>query len=194
MKFNKSDIFNISNSLSMLRVVLVIPVWILMDSLDNPENRYIVAGLCLFAAITDMLDGHFARKLNQVTEFGKIVDPIADKIIVSAVVVKLFLIGDIPGYYFYMIVARDILILIGGIIVTKKLGKVLPSNVLGKITVIFISVVLLLSILQVSSGFIFNALYYASLVLIVGSLAAYTIRALEFIKKSEDESVRKFQF
>jgi cardiolipin synthase (CMP-forming) len=195
MKFNKSEILTFSNFLSLLRVVMIIPLWILMNDLEVESIRYTVGFLCIFAALTDILDGYFARKFHQETEFGKIVDPLADKIIVGAVVIKLFLIGDLPGYYFYMVIIRDLLIFIGGIIVTRKLGRVLPSNVLGKITVVFISLVLLMILFQTDRGTLyFKFFYYSSLILIVASLAAYVIRAMEFLKKRENGSVRKFQF
>lgn len=193
MKFSKSEILTLSNFLSVFRALLLIPLWLLMNNLDDDNRRFIIAGLCLFAALTDVLDGYFARKFNQVTEFGKIADPVADKIIVGAIVLKLFLIGAIPGYYFFMIIGRDIIILIGGIIVTKMINKVLPSNVLGKITVVFISLVLLFSVLQIRTDTLFfKAFYYSSIILIIVSLFAYALRAVEFIKKGRDGSVREF--
>jgi CDP-diacylglycerol--glycerol-3-phosphate 3-phosphatidyltransferase len=189
------NIFNLSNAFSALRLLLVIPIWILMNNLASEQARYTVVGLCIFAAITDVLDGYFARKMNQVTEFGKIVDPLADKVIVGAVVLKLFLLGELSAYYFTLIIGRDLLILLGGIIVSKKIGKVLPSNVLGKITVILISLVLLLMLLQVShETIVFKGFYYSSILLIFMSLVAYAVRAIEFLRKSENGSVRKLQF
>lgn len=193
MKFTKKEILTLSNFLSIFRALLVIPVWIFMGNLEYEWGRYIAGGLCLFAALTDVLDGYFARKFNQVTEFGKIIDPVADKIIVSAVVLKLFLIEAVPAYYFFIIIGRDLLILAGGIYVTRLINKVLPSNVLGKITVVFISLVLLFAILQVDEGSLYyKFFYYSSLVLIVVSLIAYTIRAVEFIKKNKNESDQEF--
>ncbi len=62
--------------------------------------RYITFALCVFAAATDMLDGYLARKLNQVTEVGKIIDPLADKAAMAVIVVKLFLIGEISYFLF----------------------------------------------------------------------------------------------
>jgi cardiolipin synthase (CMP-forming) len=192
---NNKDIFNISNAFSGLRLLLVIPIWILMDNLASEQARYTVVALCFFAAVTDILDGYFARKMNQVTELGKIVDPLADKLLVGAVVLKLFLLGELSIYYFSLIIGRDLLILAGGIFVSKKIGKVLPSNILGKITVILISLVLILILLQVSrESIVFRGFYYSSILLIFMSLIAYAVRAMEFLRKSENGSIRKFQF
>jgi phosphatidylglycerophosphate synthase len=99
-----NKIFNSSNSLSFLRLLLVIPAWIAFNNFDENLARYSVAAIGIFAAITDILDGYLARKLNQITEFGKIIDPLADKVLIVFVVLNLFLIGEIPDYYFYMIV------------------------------------------------------------------------------------------
>jgi phosphatidylglycerophosphate synthase len=66
-------------------------LWFLLDNYESQSVRYITFALCVFAAATDMLDGYLARKLNQVTEVGKIIDPLADKAAMAVVVIKLFL-------------------------------------------------------------------------------------------------------
>ncbi|GIK60912.1 MAG: CDP-alcohol phosphatidyltransferase family protein [Ignavibacteriota bacterium] len=180
---SRNKIFNASNSLSFLRLLLVIPAWIAFSNFDK-TSRYTVAAIGIFAAITDILDGYLARKLNQITEFGKIIDPLADKVLVVFVVFNLFLIGDIPEYYFYLIVARDFLILIGGLIVSKKLGKVLPSDYLGKATVLAISFTLLMILLNVDRQSLpYLILYYLSILLIFISFINYVIKAIKSLNK-----------
>lgn len=184
MKFTSKEIFTISNGISLLRFLLVIPFWFLLDDYQSQTIRYVLFGLCLFAAATDMLDGFLARKLNQVTEVGKIIDPLADKTAMALIVVKLFLIGEISGFYFYSIILRDILIFLGGIYVTRKIGKVLPSNKLGKITVLNIGTIILLILIGFPrEHLIYLILYYSSIVLIFASFTAYIIRAKEFLVK-----------
>ena len=179
---NVKQIFNASNSLSFIRLLLVIPAWYSFANLDLTTAKYIVAGIGIFAAITDILDGYLARKFNQVTEFGKIIDPLADKVLVVYVVLSLFIVGEIPSYYFYLIAGRDILILIGGVIVSKKIGKVLPSDYVGKATVLAISFVLLMILLNVDTNFIaFQILYYLSILLIFVSLFNYIYKAAKSI-------------
>jgi len=190
MIINPKEIYTKSNLLSFLRLLLVIPFWFLLDNFNIPKARYFAFALCIFAALTDILDGYLARKFNEVTELGKIVDPLADKFVVAVIIVKLYLIGIIPGYYFFMVVGRDVLIFIGGIFITKRIKRVLPSNMLGKITVINISIVILLFILRVdTTTIIFKMIYGLSIVLIFISLIGYTIRAKEFIKQKEHESI-----
>ncbi len=89
-----------------------------------------------------------------------------------------------------MIIGRDLLIFLGGVYLTKKLGKVLPSNMLGKITVLIIGIVILLIMLGIDRGtIVYKIIYYASLLLIVGSFIGYALRASEFIKGRKYGSV-----
>jgi cardiolipin synthase (CMP-forming) len=186
---NPKEIYTKSNLLSLFRLLLAIPLWMLLD--DFESNRYLVFGLCIFAAFTDILDGYLARKFNEVTEFGKVIDPLADKVAMAAVVIKLYLIGEIPPMYFFLIIGRDALIFLGGIIVSKKIGRVLPSNKLGKIAVLNIGFVLLLILLGFNKdSLIYLIFYYSSIILIFASFAGYIIRAGEFIKRNKNnESV-----
>ncbi len=180
---SSNKIFNASNTLSFIRLLLVIPVWIAYKYFDEITSGYIVAGIGIFAAITDILDGYLARKLNQVTEFGKIIDPLADKVLVVFVVMNLLFLGKIPEYYFYLIVGRDLLILIGGLIVSKKIGKVLPSDYIGKATVLAISFTLLMNLLNIDRQFpLYLILYYSSIVLIFVSLGNYIVKAVKAVR------------
>ncbi len=189
MKYISKEIFTISNGISFLRFLLVIPLWFLLDDYGSQSVRYITFALCVFAAATDILDGYLARKLNQVTEVGKIIDPLADKAAMAVIVVKLFLIGEISTFFFLTIILRDVIIFIGGLFVAEVLGRVLPSNRLGKITVLFIGTVVLMILLGINrESFIYQFIYYSSIVLMYTSLFAYIYRAMEFIKKKKKEN------
>ena len=178
---SENKIFNVSNSLSFIRLLLVIPAWFAFNNFDNNLARYSVAAIGVIATISDILDGYLARKLNQITEFGKVIDPLADKVLIVFVVFNLFLLGEIPDYYFYMIIARDVLILI---IVSKKIGKVLPSDYIGKATVLAIAFVLLMILLNVDSQSLpYLILYYLSIVLIFASFANYLIKAAKVLSQ-----------
>ena len=178
-----SKIFNVSNSLSFIRLLLVIPAWFAFNDFTQ-FARYSVAAIGVIATITDILDGYLARKLNQITEFGKVIDPLADKVLIVFVVLNLFLLGEIPDHYFYMIVSRDALILMGGLIVAKKIGKVLPSDYIGKATVLAIAFFLLMILLNVDSQSLpYLILYYLSIVLIFASFANYLIKAAKVLSQ-----------
>lgn len=190
MKYKSSEILTISNGISFLRFLLVFPLWFLLDNYNSESVRYITFALCIFAAATDMLDGYLARKLNQVTEVGKIIDPLADKAAMAVIVVKLFMIGEISAFYFFTIIFRDLIIFVGGIFVSNVIGKVLPSNKLGKITVLFIGSVILMILIGLNRNSLFFILfYYSSILLMITSLFAYIYRAIEFIKQKKNESV-----
>lgn len=190
MKFTFKEISTPSNFLSMFRLLLAVPLWYLFDFLYTPGFRLIIVIVCLFTALTDILDGYLARKFNQVTEFGKIIDPLADKVAVGAIIIKLFVLSEIQFYYLLMILVRDVLIFLGGILVTRKIGRVLPSNVLGKLTVINISLIIIAIVAGITKdSLLYQALYFLSIILIMASLIAYFIRATEFLKRNKYESV-----
>lgn len=148
--------------------------------------------MCILAMITDVMDGYLARKYNHITEMGKIIDPLADKVLIAVIILKLYLANEIPEYYFWMIILRDVIIFTGGIIISKKIGRVLPSNMLGKITVTNIGIFILIILMQVDKASIFYlGIYYLSIILIVISLIGYGIRSIEFLKQKENESIQK---
>ena len=122
---------------------------------------------------------------------GKIIDPLADKAAMALIVIKLYFIGEISDFLFYSIILRDMLIFIGGIYVSKKLGKVLPSNKLGKITVLNIGTVILLILIGFSRNhFIYKLLYDLSIILIfISFFIAYFIRAKNFYLRKNNEPV-----
>lgn len=165
---------------------MAIPFWILIGNINEPGIRNVIAALTVIGALTDWLDGYVARKRNEVTELGKIIDPLADKIAIGAIIIRLYMVGEIPEYYFFLIIGRDVLIFIGGVIVSKMIGKILPSNVLGKITVSMIGMVILLIVLEMSrNSYLFQFFYYGSIILIIVSFFAYVYRAVEYIKKEK---------
>ena len=191
MKIELGNINTIPNWVSVLRFVLIIPIFVLLDKIpDGYEYRIYSAILMLLAGGTDLLDGYLARKLNQISELGKIIDPLADKIAVALIVLKLFLISAVPGYYIIAILGRDAIILLGGLYVSKRLGKVLPSNLLGKITVLTICFYLLGSVLDVQQiPWLHDFLLYLSLIMSVISVIGYGIRGRDALKWSKNETL-----
>ena len=182
----KNQILTISNALSFLRLLLVFPVWFSLNNFQNETYRILTFILCIVAAITDYLDGYVARKRTEITEVGKIIDPLADKILVAVLTIKLYLIGELSSYFLLIILLRDIIIFVGGIVISLKLKKVLSSNLLGKITVTAIGFVFLMVIAGLSKQhIIFIAIYDSSIFLIYVSLLGYIIRASEFLKKNK---------
>lgn len=98
---------NLPNKLTMLRVILI-PVFLLVLFLaPSPMNRYIAVVIFIVASLTDFLDGYLARKWNLVSNFGKFMDPLADKLLVMAALVSMVQLGDLPSWVVIVILARE---------------------------------------------------------------------------------------
>ena len=120
----------ISNYITLSRIIfLPFIIYFLVT-----EQRIIAFIILFISLFSDMFDGFLARKLNQETETGKMLDPICDKISLIAILITLFLIGSMPLWGLVIIIARDILILIGSMILWKNRNKIFASNSFGKIT------------------------------------------------------------
>jgi CDP-diacylglycerol--glycerol-3-phosphate 3-phosphatidyltransferase len=168
---------NLSNSLSILRIILAFPVAYFLWT-DQITIALIIA---FIAAWTDYFDGYFARKLNQITELGKILDPIADKIMLACIATVLLIQNILPVWFVIALILRDLIIVIGGIYSKKKLNYVLPSNMFGKVTFCFLLLVILGIILKIDY-FDTIGLCIALLALIY-SLTVYAVRMFRELKK-----------
>ena len=136
------EIFYVSNILSASRFVLLIIVVFVLTS--NSDNRYLYASIFIVIMwLTDIMDGYFARSRNEVSELGKVIDPVADKVSIITISLVMVITGIIPLWFFIVIISRDILILLGGLIVKKKTGRVLQSNITGKLAVFVIGFTLM---------------------------------------------------
>jgi len=158
----------------MFRMILIIPVCILFIN-GYEQNRDIIIYIMILMYITDLLDGFLARKLNQISELGKIIDPLADKIAVGAIAILMFFNGLIPLWFILVVLVRDLLILTFGMILKRKKKIVLMSNYPGKIAVLTIGLALVFSIFKDTEllRFISSLLYYISTFLIVYSSYLY---------------------
>jgi len=162
-------IWNTSNLLSLFRLLLAAPLLYFIF-----HSEYNIVIIILFTgSLSDILDGYVARKLNQITEFGKVIDPLADKVFVTALIVGMLLQGRIPVWFFAAIAARDILILLGGLFMAKRQKSVPPSNIYGKMTVSAIGITLLLNILDVLSPDMFLLAMGITTFMLVLSFAVY---------------------
>ncbi len=116
------------------------------------NNNFVLTGLFIVLIwISDLLDGFFARMRNEISELGKLIDPLADKIVIITLVIILLLKGIIPEYFVIIIISRDIIILLGGLYLKYRKNIILQSNWIGKITVFSIGFTLILSIFNFAS-------------------------------------------
>lgn len=159
--------WTISNMLSIARMVLVVPM---AYTLWHGYTEWTLA-LFALAVVTDLLDGYVARKLNQISDWGKILDPVADKVFVATVALLLVVRGDIPLWFLASILVRDALILAGGIYAQRKTGVVLPSNYVGKVAVIVICIAGTLGFVGLTDAR--NIAMLAAMALMIASLGVY---------------------
>ena len=193
MRVNFQAISLLPNLISSFRLLLFIPFLFLFINYSLIENvRIYILILIIVAFISDLLDGYAARKTNSISELGKILDPLADKVLVALIVINLYLLDEIPAFYFWIVLTRDLFILLGGILVSQKIGKVLPSNLLGKLTVFSIGLFLITILLQANRSEIFyNLFLIISCSLCVASFIGYLIRAIEMIKWNNNDNISK---
>ncbi len=175
--------FQISNLLSLFRLVGALPLfWLLYDG--SILGKPLVLVLVFLISISDFFDGYLARKLNQVSELGKILDPLADKVLVISVALAFYLTGILDQTLFIIIVLRDVLIILPGIFLSKFFGSVPASDQIGKWTFTFIGTYLILIYTGIDRGSVPMLIYYYGLILLIFiSYLNYAIRAIKTIRK-----------
>jgi len=166
----------ISNVLSASRIFIVIPMGYCLMT-DFPYHRLWTAGIIVIAVVTDLLDGFLARRLHQVTDLGKILDPLADKIGIGIYAVLIAWAGDVPVWFVVFILLRDLFIFSGGVYI-RRIKKIIPqSNWPGKIAVTLVAVVLFLGTIQIGTlNPLFRYAMWASIVMMVWSIVTYAQR------------------
>ncbi|MBX3042140.1 MAG: CDP-alcohol phosphatidyltransferase family protein [Candidatus Kapabacteria bacterium] len=169
---------NLSNSISLLRIILTFPVAYFIYA--GEINIAIIIGV--IAGLTDFLDGFFARKLNQITDLGKILDPVADKVFVGVIALVMILTEAMPVWFFLAVILRDLLILAGGLYLKKKYEVVPTSNFEGKVT-FFLIVITMLGVVLEFNYAIFYGFYLCTAALIY-SFGTYIQRMMEIIKEN----------
>jgi len=164
-------VWTISNLLSCSRIVLAIPIVLLLLH-GTLQSRLWAVLIMLVGVVTDFFDGYIARQRNEVTEFGKILDPLADKISIAGVAFVLSIAQYLPVWFFLIIFFRDVIILVGGMWLRCTRKVVLQSNWIGKWAVTAIAGTIVAATLRVNV--VVDILIGISCVLLVWSLVAYS--------------------
>ena len=169
---------NLANKLTMLRI-LMIPVFIavLVYSKDRDiVYRYIALGIFIIASATDALDGYVARKYNMITDFGKLMDPLADKILVSSALIILIELGNISSWIVSIVIAREFIISGIRLIATEK-NIIIAASPLGKLKTVSQMLSVILMLLSIGTiSFITDLSIWIMCVLSVVSLLDYIIK------------------
>ena len=192
MENDTSKLFTVPNLLTFIRMLLI-PVF-LICYYQMPEKPYIAMLVFAVASLTDALDGYLARRLNQISSFGKLCDPLADKLMVLSM---LFCLGDdgllappsmpwLNKVIIIVILAKEALMVAGGLLLLKK-GHVVYSNILGKIATTLFCMALIMVFPWHGIAFVTTAGQYLMIAAVVMSLAAfvsYLSGSVKLLKRS----------
>lgn len=176
---------NLPNKLTLFRVILIpFFVFFLLAPYFEGYGNYIAVAIFIVASITDFLDGKIARKYHLVTNFGKFMDPLADKLLVSSALICLVALNKIPAWIVIVIIAREFIIS-GFRLVAADNGVVIAASYWGKFKTAFQMVTVIVLILNISGkvfAVIGTVLIYISLVLTVISLIDYIAKNKDVLK------------
>ena len=122
---------NTANKLTMLRIVMI-PVFLVILYLNFPFNRYLALLIFILASVTDFIDGYIARHYNQITDFGKFMDPLADKMLVMAAMLWFVEAGRMPAWALLIVVVREFAVS-GLRLIAVDNGRVIAAAWSGKV-------------------------------------------------------------
>lgn len=169
---------NLPNKLTVLRV-LMIPffVWFTLVDLVPGYSKYIAVGIFIVASLTDLLDGKIARKYNLVTNFGKFMDPLADKLLVCAALICLVAMNRLAAWIVIVIISREFIIS-GFRLVASDNGVVIAASYWGKWKTTFQMLMIIVLLLDLGGAFdlIGQILTWVALILTVVSLVDYLVK------------------
>ena len=168
-------LFTISNFISFSRIFIVIPV-VYRHYINGYSVDAIIILLIGYGIISDYLDGFVARKTNTISEIGKMIDPISDKIAAGLLFIYTVVIGWVPFWFLWLFIARDILILVGSSFIKLRYGKVAMSTISGKISVNVISLYWISIFFFRSASLAHTILLWASVAIMLFSFIMYLLR------------------
>ena len=176
---------NLPNKLTMFRVVLI-PFFVVFMMVDiTPVDKWITLAIFIVARLTDLLDGKIARKYNLVTNFGKFMDPLADKLLVCSALVCLVALCRIPAWIVIVIIAREFIIS-GFRLVAADNGVVIAASYWGKFKTTFQIIMICLMIADIQAlAFVTDIMMWVALILTVVSLADYLVKNKDVMKDTK---------
>ena len=170
---------NLPNKLTLFRVILIpFFLFFLLTDVCGTAGKFIALGIFAIASLTDMLDGKIARARNLVTNFGKFMDPIADKLLVSSAFIAFVQLGSLPAWIVIILIAREFIIS-GFRLVASDNGIVLAASWWGKFKTAFQMLMCLMLIINLdypAVNIIEQVLIYISLALSIISLIDYLVK------------------
>lgn len=176
---------NLPNKITMFRVAMIPVFLIFMLIPDIPNGTYIAAAIFIVAALTDLLDGYIARKHNLVTNFGKFMDPLADKLLVCSALICFVELNLLPAWIVIIIISREFIIS-GFRLVASDNGVVIAASWWAKIKTTVQMVMSVMLIINLDYPFI-NLLeqiaIYLAVILTIVSLIEYLVKNINVLKE-----------
>lgn len=178
---------NLPNKLTVLRV-LMIPFFVVFMLWDivGAADKWIAAAIFIAASLTDMLDGKIARKYNLITNFGKFMDPLADKLLVGAAMICLVEMGRLPAWIVIIIISREFIIS-GFRLVASDNGVVIAASYWGKFKTVFQMLMIIVLIFDLGGAFTLleTVIVWIATILTVISLVDYVVKNVNVLKDGE---------
>ena len=179
---------NLPNKLTILRVIMIIPfvICMLVPGLED-TGKYAAAALFVIASLTDLADGKIARKYGLVTNFGKFMDPLADKLLVCSALICLTASGSLPAWITVIIISREFIIS-GFRLVASDNGVVIAASYWGKFKTTFQMIMIIMLILDFQHPaykICAAAVMYIALILTVVSLVDYLAKNKDVLKEQK---------
>lgn len=167
---------NLPNKLTMLRVIMI-PFFVVFMLVDiTPYDKWIALTIFVAASLTDLADGKIARKYNLITNFGKFMDPLADKLLVCSAMIALIELGRIPAWIVIVIIAREFIIS-GFRLVASDNGVVIAASYWGKFKTVSQMAMVILMIADIPQiQIVTTVVMYIALVLTIVSLVDYLVK------------------
>lgn len=165
---------NLPNKLTIIRVILIVPfVFIMLTDVCGDMGKWIALAIFIIASLTDLLDGKIARKYNLITNFGKFMDPLADKLLVCAAMICLVEMGKIPSWVVIIIISREFIIS-GFRLIASDNGIVIAASYWGKFKTVFQMIMVILMIADIEAiALLTQIIMWIALILTVISLVDY---------------------
>ena len=174
---------NLANKLTMLRIFLVPIFLIFMAVKDIPYGKELATIIFILASLTDKLDGYIARSRNQITNFGKFMDPLADKLLVTAALVSLVELQIVPSWVAMIIIAREFAVS-GLRTIAASEGKVIAASYWGKIKTVIQIVAIITALLNLS--YVHPILNILTNVLMAAAVIITIISGVDYFVKNKD--------
>ena len=192
---------NLANKLTIFRIILV-PIMVIIPFLgiqgelfSIPITYLIIDLICIIASITDKLDGYIARSRNQVTTFGKFLDPLADKILVLTAMIMLVEMGRLPAWIPVIVLSREFIVSGYRLIAVEKGGKVIAASVWGKLKTVTQMIAIILAFVDLNAfgecftgnltGFAFGLNLVVTVMMIIQTIATI-FSGYEYLKDGKD--------